>query len=79
MLHQMAKAYGQRPSAILRGSGQDYALDTAVWNVGVEIENRLNEAKDEGQRRAIMASLRAAAEGPTRTKAARERRRARRS
>lgn len=73
----MAKAWGCRPSALLHGSAGDFALDSAVWNVGTEIENRLSKAKDEGQRGAILSGLMAAAAAPERTRRARERRRRR--
>lgn len=73
----MAKAWGCRPSALLNGSAGDFALDSAVWNVGVGIENRLSAARDEAQRNAILNGLRAAAMAPTRTEAARKRRRKR--
>lgn len=75
----MAKAYGMRPSEILRGSAGEFALDSAVWGVACEIENQLSSAKDAGERNAILGKLRRDAEAPERTKRARGGRRARRS
>lgn len=70
----MAKAWGVRPSALLHGSAGDFALDSAVWNVGCEIESLLNAAKDEGARKAILNRLERDAMAPARSEALRKRR-----
>lgn len=70
----MAKAYGVRPSSILRASAGEFALDQAVWGVGCEVENALGKAKDEAGREAILGRLRRDAEAPDRSREARKRR-----
>lgn len=50
-LHQMAKEYGHLPSDLLKLSTFDYAMTNWVFEVGTEIEIKLQEEANEKVRK----------------------------